>query len=112
MGMETMTAEQAIREVEALVARTILDQLGGGRFLAMTGARDFVAIHRGLQFRIPKAAHGINKVVITVNAMDTYDLAFYRIRGATVTEVIASRDVYCDSLQDIFTRHTGLYTHF
>jgi hypothetical protein len=34
------------------VARTILDQLGGARFVAMTGAREFVGSADSLTFKV------------------------------------------------------------
>lgn len=35
------------------IAETILSQLGGRRFIAFTGAKEFVAIESGLMFRLP-----------------------------------------------------------
>ena len=38
------------------IAQTILTQLGGNRFLAMTGAKDLVNTGKGLQFAIGRGA--------------------------------------------------------
>ncbi len=50
------------------VAQTILQQLGGRRFMAMTGARAMAAHKDGLSFKLPSnfARHGINYVKITL----------------------------------------------
>jgi|GEM_PF-630866 len=92
------------------VGATILEQLGGRRFIAMTGARDFGADGTTLAFRIPKAKHSINHVRVTLTPMDDYTMAFSRIRAgkATIVEEVAS--AYCDTLQTIFTEITGLDT--
>lgn len=89
------------------VAQTILNQLGGNRFIAMTGARNFVAGPTTLRFSVPK---GLN-VVVTLEPSDTYTVDFYRVRGAKCMSLAQSRDVYADQLQAVFTEHTGLYTH-
>lgn len=95
-------------------AQTILAQLGGGKFRAMTGAKDFLAIERGLQFGLPArfAKDGINKVRITLNDMDTYDVEFlacsHRLGAHKVREVAKDEGVYCDMLGECFKRATGL----
>lgn len=56
------------------VSKTILEQLGGRRFIAMTGARDLIGGTNYLMFRLPRglAKNGINKVKITLDWTDTY----------------------------------------
>ena len=97
------------------VAKTILEQLGGGRFIAMTGARDFLGDANSLKFRLPKAKDGINCVQITLEPSDTYTVKFMRIGDRRtmyrVTEKSVHEDIYFDQLQELFTRQTGLYTH-
>lgn len=60
------------------VAETILKQLGGDRFIAMTGARNFLADGNALRFRLPSnfAKRRINAVRFTLNGTDTYDVVF------------------------------------
>ncbi|EEJ5117672.1 TPA: hypothetical protein N2G45_002874 [Salmonella enterica] len=101
------------------IATTILNQLGGNRFIVMTGARQFVAVENGLQLDLPRKAHfvknGINRIVIRLNGSDLYDLTAMRIvtRNSipTVSTVSEHTDLYCDMLQDTFTDITGLNTH-
>lgn len=87
------------------VARTILEQLGGNRFLVMTGAHSLAAGAAALSFKLktPK----IKSVRVTLNASDTYTMEFF---SRTCRVVSSFSDVYCDRLQAIFTQETGLYT--
>ena len=94
------------------VAQTIKDQLGGHRFAVFTGARDFVGGPDFLQFRIPKAKSGINKVKVILTAMDDYTMEFWKCRGTKWDKIETRESVYCDQLQDIFLDVTGLYTRF
>lgn len=95
------------------VAHTILAQLGGNRFTAMTGAKNFVGSENSLSFRIPGsgfAKDGINAVRITLNGLDLYDVAFSRIRGGAVKTLYTETNIYADKLQEVFRLHTGLHT--
>lgn len=91
------------------VARTILDQLGGSRFVAMTGARDFVSSADSLSFRLPRIAdNGANKVTVTLTAGDEYRVAFDFIGRFTYSPVESFEGVQASQLGEAFTRHTGL----
>ena len=97
------------------VARTILNQLGGNRFVAMTGAKDLASSADALQFGLPArfAKKGINKVKITLTPADLYTMTFYkyiasRFELVTIAEV---ESLYADQLQDTFTEVTGLDTN-
>lgn len=92
-----------------IVAETILSQLGGGRFKVMTGARDFIGDNKSLRFRIPRS-NGITHIHIALTPMDDYTVTFLRVHGLKVTEVGTLEGVYCDQLQEVFTRATGLDT--
>ena len=99
------------RQVKMEVAQTILNQLGGNRFIVMTGAKNFVAGDYTLTFRIPKAKQSINMVKIYLNGLDLYDVTFYRVRGVDVKEIKKVDGLYFDMLQETFTEVTGLYTN-
>ncbi|EES0484193.1 hypothetical protein ACN662_005697, partial [Escherichia coli] len=64
------------------VATEILNQLGGNRFIAMTGAKNFAYFDEdgecGLSFRLPSkfAMNGINLVKIKLTFSDTYQVTF------------------------------------
>jgi hypothetical protein len=99
------------------VAQTILTQLGGRRFLVMTGAKQLVGSETMLMFALPKTAHyvkdKINKVCITLDPNDTYTMAYYVLsaRGVHVKIITIESDIYAEDLQRSFTRVTGLETH-
>lgn len=97
------------------IANTILKQLGGNRFKAMTGAKNFLAIKNGLQLDLPKAAHyvknGITRLHIILDASDTYTVKAYKCRGMDAKLLSEESMIYCDSLQATFTELTGLDTH-
>jgi hypothetical protein len=93
------------------IAQTILEQLGGRRFIAMTGARDFLDCGNALKFRIPGniAQKRINLVMITLNGSDLYDVEFGRLWKMNYKPVEKHDDVYFDELQPLFTQVTGMY---
>lgn len=108
----------------AEIANTILQQLGGGRFLVMTGSKDMIAIDNGLRMSLAKNGSKANRLEITLNGADLYDMKFYRYTSARystrggqfrmypekITTVKEYNDVYFDQLQELFTNVTKLYT--
>jgi hypothetical protein len=92
------------------IAQTILTQLGGNRFAAMVGARDFVYGERSLMFRIGFNKSKANKVRITLDANDTYSVEWFKLRSIDCASVETMNNVYADQLRSVFTRFTGLAT--
>ncbi len=90
------------------VAETILAQLGGSRFCAMTGAKNFVAIENGVTFKIGRNDAGVTHVKITLNALDTYDVKYLRVWGAKITEKGFASGIYYDQLRGSFEVQTGM----
>ena len=90
------------------IAEIILKQLGGNRVRAMTGAKTFVAIERGLSFSFPNKI-GPNVVRITLNGRDEYEMEFWKKWGAKLSLVEEVTGVYAEDLVDFFEKHTGLY---
>lgn len=105
------------------VANTILEQLGGNKFIAMTGAKNFLADGNTLRMTLPKNMSKANRLYITLEADDTYTMHFFkftpgRLNKKTfeftedkVVEVRTIEGVYFDKLQELFTEVTGMYTH-
>ena len=94
------------------VAKTILEQLGGNKFIAMTGASSFASGKDSLSFRIPRTRK-IKAVVIRLEPNDTYSMRFVGQKNRPsfeVFDVAVVPEVYCDQLQEVFTKYTGLYT--
>ena len=65
----------------------------------------------GLAFNLPRGAKNkANKVCIRL-AGDLYRVAFYSVRGVTVTERGEFDMIYGDRLAALFTEQTGFDTH-
>ena len=93
------------------IAVTILEQIGGNRFIAMTGCKQIVALADGVQFGIGRGAQfGINKVKITLQTDDRYRVVFYKIRGVDIKEIGQVVDVYADNSARVFSEMTGFDT--
>ena len=96
------------------VAATILTQLGGRRFMAMTGAKNFLALNDGnggIRFNLPRfPGLKINLIEIVLNGSDLYDVKFSRVHGLTLKEISSHTDIYFDQLRELFESETGLRT--
>ncbi len=94
------------------IANIILGQLGGNRFIAMTGANSFSFGENGeLTFKYPhRKGFAISGVKIAVNAMDLYDMEFIDLNRKNEFTRETVENVYCDQLQDVFASKTGLRT--
>jgi hypothetical protein len=110
----TDPADLALRRERAEI---ILEQLGGRRFLAMTGARDLYFDDTGLRFALPNqfALQGINRVQIALTPMDTYTLRAHCVKSKrggmpTVTLIDEIDGIYWEELAAVFERLTGLRT--
>jgi len=106
------------------IAQTILFQLGGQKFVTMTGSKQITDLGNGLSISLVKNPSGAN--VLTINYVeedDLYKVRFSKFRAMRVNpktgslipeinETIEEYDgVYWDQLQDLFTQVTGLDTH-
>ena len=96
------------------VAKTILEQLGGSRFVFMTGAKSLTDHGNALSFRLPGAGgftkEGINYVKVTLNDADLYDLEFSRVRKLTVKTLHRETAIPVENLREVFRLYTGLVT--
>jgi hypothetical protein len=91
------------------VANTILEQLGGRRFIAMTGSKNFVGSQDKLTFSLaPNKSKG-NKMRITLTPADDYTVEVFKIRGTEVKPLASVHGVYADSLRSVFESLTGMY---
>jgi hypothetical protein len=92
------------------IANTILSQLGGQRFLVMTGAKFLLAHESALSFHLPSnfATNGINRVRIDLTPTDLYDMTFMRARGLKVFYQSTIEGLNYDQLRTVFTEATGL----
>lgn len=91
-------------------AQTILAQLGGSRFVAMTGAKDLLNGGNSLMFRIGRGAKNkANKVRVTLTDRDDYTVEFFNQRGLDLKVISERSMVYADNLREVFTAETGMY---
>ncbi|GAB3725446.1 hypothetical protein GCM10027594_06910 [Hymenobacter agri] len=103
-------------------AYIILQQLGGNKFLMMTGADKLMAAGRSdsnpnpwLRMNLRKNQAQVNRMKITLMPSDTYKVEFYRQVLVDWEPVISHEQVfemvYGDDLQALFTSVTGYDTH-
>jgi len=104
------------------VVQTILGQLGGNRFIAMTGSKHFTDCGNTLKMTLAGNASKANRLDVTLNGRDTYDMSFYRyipvkvnkktfeVKDEQFIQVAKFDGIYADQLQGLFTEVTGLYT--
>jgi hypothetical protein len=105
-----------------MIAETILKQLGGNRFIVMTGAKNFYTNGNDLCFKIGRNKTKANAVRIEYDyGMDLYKMEFiyatndrlgknYEFIKGQKKILKTYNDVYFDMLEELFTEYTGLYT--
>ena len=123
----TQTAQDKIKIGDY---RAIVEQIGGNKFLVMTGSKfqyygydDLGYVY--LMIKLTKNQSKAQYLKIQLNGLDLYDLTFSRIKRTLTPlakelgvkiydeEVITVKeytDICADMLQDIFTSVTGMYT--
>ena len=94
------------------IAKTILQQLGGNKFIAMTGAKNIGFTNKGIQMGIGRNAKGVTHVIIDLDrGKDLYNIEFVKVGWDFKRKTIKKLNgVYADQLQKIFTKYTGLHT--
>ena len=105
------------------IAKTILSQLGGNKFIAMTGSKNFISDGNTLRMSLSRNKTAANRLYITLEGDDTYTMKFFKATGGRFkikpfewieykeTIVAEFEGIYCDMLQDMFTEVTGMDTH-
>ncbi len=103
------------RKEKMAIANTILQQLGGHKFVVMTGAKDILALDSGLRFRLPGGGgfckHGINLVRVELEPNDLYSMAFFKCSKRGNEKIAGYSCIYNEDLRRTFTAETGLDTH-
>jgi len=95
------------------IANAILQQLGGHKFITMTGANGFLGGNDYLLFMLPKGCkNGVNKVKIRQDHPDTYSIDFMLVTTKQNRTVSSHANVCNSKLQELFTQETGMYTLF
>ena len=97
------------KEFDNQIALNILNQLGGKRFVLMTGATNLGYTKDSLTMKIGRNEKGVTHCKIVLDASDTYTVTFFKIRGTKTYKVLSeTSDIYNDSLQSHFTDKTGM----
>ncbi|MAT07586.1 MAG: hypothetical protein CL707_00525 [Chloroflexi bacterium] len=93
------------------VANEIYRQLGGNKFAVMTGAKNFIDLENGIRMKIGRNKTNHNWMEVTLNSLDLYDVAFAKLTKLGERKSLKEyKNVYNDSLVELFERHTGMYT--
>ncbi len=97
-----------------IIAKTILEQIGGRRFAAMTGSKDFIDMGNGLRMSLARNKTSANRLdIIYDGGADLYNMRFYRRTFSKKTFECRTKDIethegiYCDMLEEMFTMVTG-----
>ena len=93
-----------------MIAKTILEQIGGRRFAAMTGSKDFIDMGNGLRMSLARNKTSANRLDIIYDAgADLYNMRFYRRTFSKKTFECKTKDIethegiYCDMLEEILS---------
>jgi hypothetical protein len=89
-------------------ASELLKQLGGNKFISMTGAKNLTFSGLGLVMQIGKNSKGVTHVRFKLSSKDLYDVDFLSIRGSNVKTKSKEKGVYVDQLGKVFKKNTGL----
>lgn len=93
------------------VATQILNQLGGNKFIVMTGSKNFIGSKNGLTFKVGSGTKNkTTHVEIKLNGSDLYDVRFLKCSIKEIKVISEHSDIYFDELQSLFTEQTGFYT--
>jgi len=69
-----------------MIAKTILEQIGGRRFAAMTGSKDFIDMGNGLRMSLARNKTSANRLdIIYDGGADLYNMRFYHSRAGRRT---------------------------
>lgn len=100
-----------------MIAQTILQQIGGQRFIIMTGSKNLTNLGNGLLMSLTKNKTSANRLEIIYDEdLDLYNMRFYRKTFSKKTFKSKTKDiakyegVYFDMLEELFKRVTGLNT--
>lgn len=108
-----LTTEQ--KTVRNEIVSTMMHQLGGTRFIAMTGSKpeykDISTNSPIICFKLSKNSSKCNYFKVQyMNGSDLYKIDFIKIRKENIDVLHTYDNIYSDQLQTIFTEVTGLYT--
>jgi hypothetical protein len=95
---------------------TILERLGGDRFITVTGSTNFVGSRNNLSFRLLPNKRNLRFIHIKLTPRDIYTVTpmdvFYTVTLLDSKGVVVEthKNVHGENLCDLFTAVTGIYT--
>jgi hypothetical protein len=96
-----------------VVVETLLKQLGGNKFMVMTGSKVFDYGSNMLTLKLPTNKSKANYLDIVYHpGKDLYTMTFRRVfnRGLDSKRLVEYDDLYADQLREVFTLATGMET--
>jgi stage III sporulation protein SpoIIIAA len=88
----------------------ILNQLGGNKFIAMTGATCYSDNNGNTLVAKFKGSRIANIMYVTLNENDTYDVKICKYKNLDVKVIKAVTGAYAEMLKPLFETTTGLRT--
>jgi hypothetical protein len=112
MNKQADLGKMAVALERHKAADTILQQLGGTKFLAMTGAKHLTVTETpGLSLRLPYRNKSLpNYVRVVLRPGDYYEVTFAVIRGNKLKPLSNHTQIYAEDLRRLFESETQLYT--
>lgn len=95
------------------VAQIIIQQLGGNKFINMTGAKNFGCTENTLGFHLPKKLIKNKGYIVSIALEwdDTYSVTFsFLDKDLNLKQESVYKGVYNDQLNDLISQETGLTT--
>ena len=96
------------------VAQEILRQLGGNKFLAITGSHTPVADSKNNTLRLTLKPNKVKAkyLKIKLNGNDTYTMTFFSVgKDFRIITKKEFEGIYCDQLVELFEETTGLFAY-
>jgi len=98
------------RAADSQIGKTIIEQMGGSRAMAMIGATQIVYLKDGVGVKWPnKTRSKGNYFEVRLTPADEYDLEFFNVSMRGKKSVTKHRGVYFDQLAGLFEKQTGWY---
>jgi len=97
------------KDTDQTVAKIIYQQIGN-KARAMMGAKNHISTPNSLSFRIGKNSKKVNRIQITLNKHDLYDVEFSQVSLTPTYDIKAIAScIYADGLHKVIEEHTGMY---
>jgi hypothetical protein len=97
------------------IINTMVSQLGGNRFMVMTGSKpqykETKTNNPLIAFKLVRNQSKANYLKVSyISAMDLYKMEFVKATTSKLETVKVYENIYGDQLHELFTETTGLYT--